>query len=716
MKSGARFAPAEALRLLVVLYASLPAILTLLGKGIQGGTHDGGDHLYRLLDLDVTFRSGVLFPRIAPHLASDYGYATFTFYSPFGVYLGEAFRLAGLGYIASLKTSFAASVLLAGVGAYLLARDLYGWRGGILAGVAYAYFPFLLVDIYTRGDLAEALAMGCLPFVFWSFRRLAGQPTPGRVIAAGVSYALLILCHNLTAFFATPVLLVFLLVSRRGRLTIPTVVSVGAGGFLALLLSAAYWLPVATGFGGLNPSAVTGGFFDYHKWFIPLSQLLQYHWAYDYRYAFEFGARFNAGRTIIVLAALATIWVVVARPAGYRFLLFGSGVLVVLLWLQTSSSVFVWDHIPPMRYLQFPYRLNAISGVPAVLLVGAFLARPLRPRFGSNWLILGRPAFGIIGSVLGVGVLFILPITSLAHLPTGHLDTQESEVNLPSLWRLELDRRLIASSTPGDYLPPTVPGELYQLLATMRAPIAAQRSLVELTAVQFEPLRLVANVQAQASGTLVFDRIADPVWTATLDGKSVTIGTTGPIGELTVAVPAGQHQLVLAAEETTSGRIGDVLSLVAAVVILAVIVGPSRPGWKKRLVLAVLLGAGAVSVIAPRIQPPQFLGVSANFGQAVRLVGDRVDRAPITPTGATDVTLLWETLQSPLSDCTVHLRLLDAQNNVVAERDKPPLFGLRSCATMPAGEVFRDVQQIRLPPGVPAGSYRLAVGLSVGQS
>ncbi|HUX88536.1 MAG TPA: glycosyltransferase family 39 protein, partial [Chloroflexota bacterium] len=550
MKSRAWCAPLEALRLLFVLCASMPAILTLFGKGLQGGTHDGGDHLYRLLDLDVTFRSGVLFPRIAPHLASDYGYATFTFYAPLGVYLGEAFHLAGLSYIAALKSSFAASVLLAGFGAYLLARDHYGWRGGVVAGVAYAYFPFLLVDIYTRGDLAEALAMGCLPFVFWSFRRLADEPTPGRVVAAGVSYALLILSHNLTALFATPILLAFLLVSRRGRLTLPTVLGVGAGGLLAILLSAAYWLPVATGFSRLNPGAVTAGFFDYHKWFIPLGQLLQYHWTYDYRYAFEYGARFNAGRAIIVLAALATFWVVVARPSGYRLLLFGAGVLVFLLWLQTSSSVFLWDHIPPMRYLQFPYRLNALSGVPATLLVGAFLARPLRRRFGSDWLIFGRSAFGILGTLLGVGVLFVVPITSLAHLPPGHLDTHESEVNLPSLWRLELDRGLIASATRGDYLPPTVPGDFYKLLSTLHAPSAAQRSAVELTAVQFEPLRLVANVQARASGTLVFDRIADPVWTATLDGKSVKLGTTGPIGELTVAVPAGQHQLVLAADET----------------------------------------------------------------------------------------------------------------------------------------------------------------------
>src|SRR5579872_668325 len=112
-------APIEALRLLLVLLGSAVGIQPLLERGLQGGTYDAAIHLYRLLDLDRTFRSGDLFPWIAPHFALDYGYATFTYYPPLGLYVGEAFRLFGLGYIASLKACFVTAILVSALGAYL---------------------------------------------------------------------------------------------------------------------------------------------------------------------------------------------------------------------------------------------------------------------------------------------------------------------------------------------------------------------------------------------------------------------------------------------------------------------------------------------------------------------------------------------------------------------------------------------------------------------
>lgn len=102
-----------------------------------------------------------------------------------------------------------------------------------------------------------------------------------------------------------------------------------------------------------------------------------------------------------------------------------------------------------------------------------------------------------------------------------------------------------------------------------------------------------------------------------------------------------------------------------------------------------------------------------NFGDSVRLVGSRIDRVPGTPAGAIDVTLTWEALRSPLPDCIVHLALQDAEGRVVARRDKAPLFGLRPCSRWRAGEVVRDHQRIRLPPGATAGRYRLTLELTL---
>src|SRR5579885_900680 len=55
--------PAEAARLLIIFWGSFPALRPLLDKGFPL-THDGLGHLLRLLDFDLAFRAGNLYPRL----------------------------------------------------------------------------------------------------------------------------------------------------------------------------------------------------------------------------------------------------------------------------------------------------------------------------------------------------------------------------------------------------------------------------------------------------------------------------------------------------------------------------------------------------------------------------------------------------------------------------------------------------------------------------
>lgn len=103
-----------------------------------------------------------------------------------------------------------------------------------------------------------------------------------------------------------------------------------------------------------------------------------------------------------------------------------------------------------------------------------------------------------------------------------------------------------------------------------------------------------------------------------------------------------------------------------------------------------------------------------DFGHSIRLVGSRLDRVPGAQPGVIDVTLIWEAIEAPLPDCNVSLQLLDDTAHTVATRDKPPLFGLRPCSQWRAGEIIRDHQQIRLPPGAPPGRYQLGLRLTLG--
>ena len=709
---ASRTAPAEAIRLVIVLLACIPAIQPLLGRGLQDGTYDAAYHLYRLLDFDHTVRAGNLLPWIAPHLALDYGYATFTFYAPLSLYVGEAFRLLGLGYIASLKASFVVAMLASALGTYLLARDLFGWRSAIAAALIYVYVPYRLLDVYVNGDLAEVLAQAALPFAFWGIWRVVQRPGIGSSVAAGIAIAALILAHTITAMFAAPLLLGFLAVLLVRRVSLDTITSIVASVVLGLALSSVYWLPVVLQLGDVNTVALTTGQNDFHREFLPLHQLFQHQWAYDYRLLPEIGSRYNLGLAQASLTVLALFWVVIARPARSALLLGSAFAASVLLWMQQSGSAILWEHLPLVHFVQYPNRLCTYIGLLCALLFGAFVARPGERSLGLVRRILGRSTLVVLGTGLECAVVALFVWASLASLPRQHATLQESEVNLPTVWRKEHESHLVVGNAQGDFLPASV-GTTFFENSIVPASQAPDSSSAQLTAIWSDPLTLEARSEAALPTTVFFDRLNYPGWRATIDGNPTEISSVPPRQVMRITVPTGQHEVRISDPGTGVDQIGAWISLGALIVVAILIVQPGRNGWPRRLTLVVSAVSLATVGLASQVRPPRQLESGVNFGDSVRLVGSRIDRVPGSQEGVIDVTLTWEALRSPLPDCVVHLALRDASGQIVAHRDKAPLFGLRPCSQWRAGEIVRDHQQIRLPPGVATGRYQLTVGLTL---
>lgn len=712
-RRASRSAPVEAFRLAIMLWASVPAIQPLLRKGLPGGTYDVPYHLYRLLDFDRTFRASQSLPWIAPHLALDYGYATFTFYAPLGLYLGEVFHLLGLGYIASLKACFAAAILASVFGTYLLARDLFDWRAAMPAAVLYAYVPYRLLDMYVGGDLAEVVAQAALPFVFWGFWRVMQRPGSGSAAVAGAALAALILAHTITALFAAPLILGFLvawLLPRRSRRQLSWVVIAGAIG---LALSGVYWLPTLAQLKEINSIALTSGQFDVRRELLPLGQLVQPRLVYDYRLLPEIGSRYNLGLVQVALAALAILWVVLTRPPRTGFLIGSALAACLLVWMQQRGSEFVWNALPLAQYIQYPNRLYSYVGLISALLLGSFAARPRLAKPGIPGCLVGRRFLTGIGLGLECAVVLLFVGTSLGHLPRHQASLQESEVNLPTVWRRENDLHLIAGNTQGDFLPAAA-GSILSPEPSIASDRTPTSSSVRLTALWSGPLSLDARFTAARPSSISFDRLDYPGWTVTIDGKPTAISGVPPLDSMRISVPPGQHDLRLSDPGTLVDRVGAGISLGALLILAIIIIAPRRRGWPRRLGLIVAVAVLVTLGLASQMRPPRQLAGGVDFGDAVRLVGGRVDRVPGSQPGAVDVTLIWEALRSPLPACSVHLALQDPSGRVVAGRDKAPLFGLRPCTQWRAGEIVRDHQQIRLPPGAAAGPYRLAVGLSLG--
>jgi 4-amino-4-deoxy-L-arabinose transferase-like glycosyltransferase len=129
------------------------------------------------------------------------------------------------------------------------------------------------------------------------------------------------------------------------------------------------------------------------------------------------------------------------------------------------------------------------------------------------------------------------------------------------------------------------------------------------------------------------------------------------------------------------------------------------------------LNMGTVRVVRPQTPPPVEAfdidrSLLADFDSRLQLLGLSVDsNTAYRPGEAIDVELFWQALADPGQDYLPRLQLLDAGGVSVAELTEKPVAGTYPTAWWQAEDLVRDRHALPIPATVPAGHYRLTLGL-----
>src|SRR5207244_7441681 len=99
----------------------------------------------------------------------------------------------------------------------------------------------------------------------------------------------------------------------------------------------------------------------------------------------------------------------------------------------------------------------------------------------------------------------------------------------------------------------------------------------------------------------------------------------------------------------------------------------------------------------------------ARFGGIAELVGFGPPSGPVVPGRAVTVRLYWRALATPTEDYTAFLHLVDAEDRIRGQLDRPP--GNVPSRTWLPGETLVDERQIVVASDAAPGAYRLAAGL-----
>ncbi len=725
--------------LLVVIAVCLLALWPFLSRpGLPLGT-DAELHIFRTAELSHLLQGGAVYPRWAPDFYFGYGYPIFNYYAPFTYYLGSALMiLPGVDAVLAVKLVFCLGLLSSGLGTYLLGKRLWGPRPGIVAAAAYLYAPYIqYIDPHARGVLAESFSFALFPWVLWAFtvepvrdsltEGVHLNKCPWRIVLGAVLLAALICSHNLMALVLTAILLAWILwqVLIHGReslkITLPAFL-------LGLGISAFFWLPVALERNDVQLGNLIsdGGHFDFRNHFLSVSELLSPTHildlgATDPSYGFNLGI---AQWILALLAGLSLFWQPSAKRRAGIFFALGSALLFFLL-LSYSSPI--WERVPWMPFLQFPWRLLGPLAACLALLAGSGLAA-LESVLSSRW------SDWVAGAILLICLTFAFPLSYPPEWPADFGPTDPTRI-----LERELEGRWLGTTSTGDYVPASVavvPSPARQVNQSYREGGAIDRvnrsSLPSGTVIvqdldRERPLSWTYLVDGQSPFIFRLLHFYFPGWEATIDGEPVPIEIAKPEGFMTVPLPAGSHELTFTFRDTPARTVAWLLSGFSLILSLLIAARSPRQASetlvKAKISPAVILVPLILLLFKVLLADPlgwfrirstgnEVIGadrtVYYRVGQEIALIA--YDWEPARPGETADLTLYWKALEPVDINYQVYAHLRDSTGAVVAQSDRLNPGDYPS-ELWPLDKYVRDEHSFMLPENLPAGEYQLVVGL-----
>lgn len=695
----------DAIAVLVLSLVAIGVLYPLWTPGIP----NKGDFLmsvHRLFELDDAWRQGIFYPRFGLNLNFGYGAALFQFYPPLASYAGLLFHTLGLGFIDATKAVSAVSLFAGSVGVYVYAGALFRDRlSALISALIYLLSPYLLTVIYERGAIAESMAWGIAPWVFWATHTYSLNGRKSRGLTLAVLVALAMLAHNATAIFILPIAALYALSLLRMEHRLRELYRVAGAFLLGAGLSAFYWLPAISELGlTRTQDFMFNGATDAANNVVPLTALVQT----NIFHQFAGPERFHFALWQSIVGVVAVIVQTINRKERPRALWILIAIWALIMLLQTDLMRTFWQVTPVVDSIQFPWRLYGLASFCVAVLGGAIFLPPPAPRTDRFW---PRAALGL--TVVVVAAWLTTTNMAPSQSPLWR-DTQEAEITLTEMW----ERGKEGYALFGDYTLKTL--KIDGLGFNLSRPEAEQSVLppvvapAHLAVLEYNPLRYVLGVDAAQPWTLRLHRPYFPGWQLVAGAETIPTRAAGVGGLVSADLPAGAYTVTVWFGASPVRQAANLLSVIAAAIWLVWLL-PVRGRWTLPGLIVVLsvvlwgllsLGAEARRVDHISVANP------ADFDGGLKLLAYELPETTFCAGEDIPLQLHWFAANTPPLDYKifVHVATLDDTSRV-AQVDTIPFDGYNPMTRWEAGELVSYVQPIPLDAATAPGRYQILVGI-----
>lgn len=521
---------------------SLPVILPYFHTGYFP-THDGEWAVVRLTDMYRSIRDHQFPVRYSGNLNFGYGYPLFNFVYPAPYYIGVILHFLKLGFVDTIKLLFAGSVILSALTMYLASSEI--WKNkyaGIISAVFYIYLPYRIVDLYARGSIGESLSFALFPLIIFFAYKIIDSPRSNRYSALGsLSYALLILTHNIMALLFSPVLLLLIAVK---------ILSVKIGPYLKIFtflllsygLSAFFWIPALLEKHNIILSRIPIANRDIY--FVKFSQLIIPKWGYGLPdQANGFSYQLGVAQIIVLLTVVIIIYysVYIQKKKSNNFNIQFAIVAVITtlgsILLMFPFTNIIWKTTPLLREINYPWTLLSQIGLIISLLSGFLWIQKSYIRYFAIALCL-------------IAILFTVPYAK----PEKFVDKGDG-------YYLTND----ATTTSSDELMPIWVKKKPLTRWENKVAILKGQGIIENVSANSKQTSF--DINSKQNSTIQINTIFWAGWNAFIDGKMTKISYNNPKGLIILDIPSGKHQINIKFQVTTARLISDFVSVGSLVII-----------------------------------------------------------------------------------------------------------------------------------------------------